>query len=81
MTQLYIDGTEVALPEDFTFELIRENPYFTKGGAFTLDISLNLDIPVNARLYQHINRFTSLTKFSNRSALLVVDGRTVLHGM
>ena len=80
MTQLYIDNTEVALPEDFSFELIRENPYFTKGGSFTLDISINLDIPVNGRLYRHLNRFTAGSRFKNRSARLVVDGRTVLNG-
>lgn len=80
MTQLFIDDQEVALPEDFTFELIRENPFFTKGGSFTLDISLNLDIPINARLYRHLNRFTASSKFKNRSARLIVDGRTVLNG-
>lgn len=80
MTQLYIDNQEVALPEDFTFELIRENPLFTKGGSFTLDISINLDIPVNARLYRHLNRFTSGSNFKNRSARLIVDSRTVLDG-
>lgn len=80
MTQLYIADQEVALPEDFTFELIRENPFFTKGGSFTLDISLNLDIPINARLYRHLNRFTASSKFKNRSARLIVDGRTVLNG-
>lgn len=80
MTQLYIDNQEVALPEDFTFELIRENNFFTKGGSFTLDISLNLDIPVNARLYRHLNRFTASSKFKNRSARLIVDGRCVLNG-
>lgn len=80
MTQLYIDNQEVALPEDFSFELIRENNFFTKGGSFTLDISLNLDIPVNARLYRHLNRFTASSKFKNRSARLIVDGRCVLNG-
>lgn len=80
MTQLYIDNQEVALPEDFTFELIRENPFFTKGGAFTLDISLNMDIPSNAKLYRHLNRFAASSVFSNRPARLVVDGRTVLSG-
>lgn len=80
MTQLYIDNQEVALPEDFTFELIRENPMFNKGGDFTLDISLNLDIPVNARLYRHLNRFTASSNFKNRPASLIVDGRTVLNG-
>lgn len=80
MTQLYIDNQEVALPEDFTFDLIKENPFFTKGGSFTLDISINLDIPVNAILYRHLNRFTASSIFKNRSARLIVDGRTVLNG-
>lgn len=80
MTQLYIDNQEVALPEDFTFDLIRENPFFTKGGSFTLDISINLDIPINARLYKHMNRFTSSSNFKNRSAQLIVDGHVVLNG-
>lgn len=80
MTQLYIDNQEVALPEDFIFELIRENPFYTKGGSFTLDISINLDIPVNAMQYKHLNRFTASSKIKERPARLIVDGHTVLNG-
>ena len=30
MTELYIDGTSVVLPADFSTSVKRENPFFTK---------------------------------------------------
>lgn len=42
MTELYIDGTSVVLPADFSTSVKRENPFFTKNGEYTYDITLQL---------------------------------------
>lgn len=81
MTHLYIDGQEVVLPEKFSIEVRNENPIFTKGGSFTLDISLSLYPPANAKLYKHINRFNSASSFSGRKAVLIADAHVILLGM
>lgn len=80
MTHLYIDGQEVVLPEKFSIELRKENPLFTKGGSFTLDINISLYPPQNAKLYKNINRFNSTNVFNNRKAVLISDARVLLLG-
>lgn len=55
MTQLFIDGQEVILSEQFELELITENPYFTRKGEYTYDIDIDLRNPNNRMIYQHIN--------------------------
>lgn len=81
MTQLYIDGQELVLPEKFSIEVRNENPIFTKGGSFTLDITLSLFPPVNAKLYKHINRFNSTSSFTGRKAVLIADAHVILLGV
>lgn len=46
MTELLIDGKRVSLPSDLSFDLIFENPYFTKSSTHTLDV----DLPNTCRL-------------------------------
>lgn len=48
MTELYIDGTLVILPENFSTTVKQENTLFTKKGEYTYEIALHLDNPVNA---------------------------------
>lgn len=55
MTELYIDGTSVVLPADFSTSVKRENPFFTKNGEYTYDITLQLSNSINADLYEHLN--------------------------
>jgi len=80
MTQLFIDGQELVLPESFQCKSVRENPLFTKAGDYTLNISLSLDNPVNAKVYKYINRINSLSRFKNRTAILVSDNEVIIKG-
>lgn len=81
MTELYIDRQLVVLPENFTITIIEENPFFTKNGKYTYDISLSLLDPINARIYKHLNRINRKGDIpKNRSAYLVVDNEVMLNG-
>lgn len=80
MTELLINNQQVVLPDDFNFQIIRENPRFTKNGAYTLDLSIPLENPQNAKLYNNINRFHSTANIANRSAVLMVENRREFMG-
>lgn len=81
MTELYINKQPVVLPENFSITIIEENPFFTKNGKYTYDITLSLLDPINARIYQHLNRINRKGDIpKNRSAYLVVDNEVVLNG-
>ncbi len=81
MTELFIDGVQVVLPQNFSIETKIENPFITKNGEYTYDITLNLSNPINAELYKHLHRINSLSEISNnRTALLMSDHRIYCHG-
>ena len=80
MTELLINNQAVVLPDDFTFQITEENPRFTKNGAYSLDLSIPLDNPVNAKIYSNINRFHSTTNIANRTAVLLVGNRIEFRG-
>lgn len=80
MTQLFIDGQEIVLPEDFSCKSISENPIFTKSGDYTLNITLSLLNPVNSKMFKHVNRINSLSRFENRTAILVSDNDVIIKG-
>ena len=50
MTELFIDRQPVILPEDFSLEVIQENPFFTKNGKYTYELKLSLQNEQNAKL-------------------------------
>ena len=59
----------------------RENPFFTKNGEYTYDITLDLNNPINAGLYSHLSRLNSVSEISEkRSAKLISDGRVYCNG-
>ena len=68
MTELYIDGVSAVLPKDFSVQVKRENPLFTKNGEYTYDITLPLGNPTNAELYKHLNRLNSVTEVASKRA-------------
>ena len=39
MTELYIDGVSVVLPDNFSTTIKRENPFFTHSGEYSYDIT------------------------------------------
>jgi hypothetical protein len=80
MTQLFINGQEVVLPEKFSCKFVNENPLFTKAGDYTLNITLSLENPVNTKIFKHINRINSLSRFENRTAILVSDLEVIIKG-
>lgn len=81
MTELYIDGVPAVLPKDFSVQVKRENPVFTKNGEYTYDITLPLSNPTNADLYKHLNRLNSVMDIkSKRKAVLMADNRVYCNG-
>ena len=81
MTELYIDGVSVALSKDFSIQVKRENPLFTKNGEYTYDITLPLADPTNAKLYKHLNRLNSVQEVATkRHAVLLADNRVYCNG-
>lgn len=89
MTELLINKQRVVLPQSLKMTVIEENPFFTKNGQYTLDLTLSLEEEENAKVYQHINRINVIDgigvdqntgKPSSRSALLIVDNEVVLNG-
>ena len=81
MTELYIDGTSVVLPADLSTSVKRENPFFTKNGEYTYDITLQLSNSINADLYAHLNRLNSISELkTKRQAVLVADNRVYCNG-
>lgn len=81
MTELYIDGVSVILPKDFNVQVKRENPFITKNGEYSYDITLSLTNAVNAELYRHLNRLNSIQEIEEkRSAILMADHRVYCNG-
>ena len=81
MTELYINKQLVVLPESFSISIIEENPFFSKNGKYSYDITLSLLDPINAKIYKHLNRINNnVTLDKDRSAYLVVDNEVVLNG-
>lgn len=81
MTELYIDGTAVVLPQEFSVQVKRENPFFTKNGEYTYDITLQLSNATNAALYKHLNRLNSVSEVeTKRRAVLIADNRVYCNG-
>ena len=81
MTELYIDGVSAVLPKDFSVQVKRENPLFTKNGEYTYDITLPLTNATNANLYKHLNRLNSVQEVATkRHAVLLADNRVYCNG-
>lgn len=81
MTELYIDGQLVTLPEDVKFSFIEQNPFLTKKGKYTFEIKLSLLNKNNARIYGHMHRKNCIIQDTQkRSAVLIVDSHVVLNG-
>lgn len=82
--EIYTDGqTSPLVPNlssDVSFEMIRENPLFTQRGDYTYDIDISLKDPHNRRIYDHLDRFTSVRNQGKRTAKLICGGETVCEG-
>ena len=81
MVSLYIDGTPLVLPSDFSTEIKIENSFFTKNGEYTYDFKIPLNNPVNAALYAHLHRLNNVSEIKEkRQAVLMADNRCYING-
>ena len=81
MTELIIDGVQAVLPKDLNVQVKRENPFITKNGEYTYEITLPLTNPTNASLYAHLNRLNSVQDVkSKRTAVLIANNRVYCNG-
>lgn len=78
MTELLIDGKRVSLPSDLSFDLIFENPYFTKSSTHTLDV--DLPMPTNRHVFGMLHRMDVTKQKVTLPAVLIVDGYQLLNG-
>lgn len=68
------------LPADSSFEMVRENPMFTRRGDYTYDINISLRDPHNRAIYNHIDRLTATSHPHGRRARLLCDGHVIADG-
>lgn len=81
MPQLLIDGHQATLPDGFSITLKRENPFFTKSGEYTYDVTLSLEEPANASLYGFLGRVNRAGQCSEgRQAVLMSDAHVLCRG-
>ncbi len=62
------------------FKLTRENPYFTASEAYTLDVSLPMDILENQRFLLNLQRIDASKPMVSMKCRLMVDNRPLLIG-
>lgn len=80
MIQIFVNNRELILPDDFSLNLIEENPEITNKGEYTLDITLSLLEPKNAIAFKFLNRINISDISKTADARIIVDGR-IRNGM
>ncbi len=80
MTELFLDKERVHLSDNISIKIVTENPYFTKSGSYTLNISLSLKSSENKRVFSFINRPDVSKKKKTFEAVLIADSRVVING-
>jgi hypothetical protein len=81
MTELFIDNQAILLSTNFSISLIDSNPFFTKNGKTTYDISISLTDLTNVKIYKEYNRPNNKGEIvTGRNARLIVDNQVVLNG-
>lgn len=80
MTQLYIEGEEIALPSDFSFDLTLENPYFDDAGEYTSEVFVNAKAETNIRTFGNTGRIDVTHHKMAKDCRLVCDNIPVIVG-
>lgn len=80
MVNLLIDGKQVNLSSDVSFEHNSANPFFTKDGEYTYDIDIDLNDPQNSIVYKSIDRLDITSRPTKRSALLYDEYGIIING-
>lgn len=80
MTELFIDGYPVSLPDSFEIDYYVYNPFFSRKGEYTYDIDIDLRDKQNEKVYSHINRLHVNKKLTERRAILISDSKVIVAG-
>ena len=80
MINLFINGTQVDTPSDFSVDMRFDNPYFKKSEDYSLDIELALDSPNNHAIFGNIGRLDVTKQKLSFSAMMQVNASTVFKG-
>lgn len=81
MTELVINGQQVAMKENVSFKLTSANPYFTDNDEYSYDIELPMSAGKNFRIFGNINRFDVAKKKPEKlPARMTVDNTVVFNG-
>lgn len=80
MTILIVNGEIITLPENFSFPLIQENPYFTRSGTYSYEIEISLLAGNNAFVFNNINRINNTEEWERVEAKLYCNSVLILDG-
>ena len=70
MISLFINGSQVDTPADFSVDMRFDNPYFKKSEDYSLDIELALDSPNNHAIFGNIGRMDVTKQKLSFSAMM-----------
>lgn len=81
MTRIYIDGQEVFSKSGTTIKVVKNNPFLTKSGTATYDISLPLSVAENRQVFGHLDRIDVAKRSrSFNDCVVIVDNTVVVRG-
>ncbi len=81
MIEMIIEGQSMVLPEDFSLDMVYENPYFTKSSTFSLDVELPVkDVPENIAVFGHCYRLEFGRLKDSYNAEVRINGLVVFAG-
>lgn len=75
MIQLFINDTEIALDDNFSFKQIDENPAITSVGEFTLDMEISLEMGMNVKAFGIINRINNQFIPKEWPAMMILNNK------
>lgn len=80
MIKLKIDGKTTALPADFSFPMVIENPYFTDAAEYTGEVVLTPKAIDNINIFGPVGRFEKTKRQQVKDCELSDDNRILIKG-
>lgn len=80
MLRLVVNNKDVALNADTNFELVKENPFFSKEGNYTYDIEVSLRAGINASIFAGIKNFNNRNLDYNLHGEILDDDELICKG-
>ena len=80
MIELYLDGKRAALPKDFAFDFVVENPYFTDAAEYTGEVQLTPKAIDNIKIFGAVGRMETTKKQQVKTATLKDGDKVILEG-